>query len=367
MKQQIDQLIEQIKANLTDYQSQLQQIDTESEQEKKSLIDAIQVEQAEIKSLLDKYRQIKQKNEIEVVRSSFKHLADFKKDLLSRIQSETEQAALESQQQHINASNSDTPISVSKSADELPKKSETDFHNSSVHEEAGETVLADAIAFFDRTSPEELVKLYPRDISRLVPNFDINDTSLRDKVLEHYQQGNRKTFISLAKLYQKPDLSDPVAIPPAEKMSEQEKEHHNFLLANYPNAVPHFWFLVNSSPKSTKYVATEFAAHHIVITNNINVSNTDRTLSMNLEYLLNLNNESSVSSFLIDLFLSFHPKRFDNKNNTQSIYFNYINDIIIKQSTLEHGEILQLWTYMKESGYEVVVSERFSPPKFENA
>ena len=365
MKQQIDQLIEQIEGNLTNYQAQLQQIDIETDNEKKSLINEIQVEQAEIKSLLDKYRQIKRQNEIEVVRSYSTHLTDFKKDLLSRIQLETERASAEFQQQHSSASNSNT-TALPKSAGELPKKSESELHDSSVRE-AKAAILAKAIALFDRISPEELVKLYAKDISRLVPNFDANDTLVRDNLLEHYQENNRKTFISLAKLYQKPDLSDPVVIPAAEKMSEQEREHHNFLLADYPNAIPHFWFLVNSSPKSIKYVATEFAVHHIVNTNNLSVSNTERTLSMNLKYLLNLNNESSVSNFIIDLFLSFHPKRFEPKNNTQSIYFNYINDIIIKQSTLEHGEILQLWTYMKESGYEVVVSEHFSPPKFEDA
>ena len=366
MKQQINQVIEQIKANLTDYQSQLQQIDLESEQEKKSLFDAILIEQAEIKSLLDKYRQIKQKNEIEVVRSSYKHLADFKQDLLSKIQLETKQAAPKSQPQQINNSNSDTTIPVSESEDELPKKSETDLHDSSDPEEAREAILAEAIALLDRSSPEELVKLYPRDISRMLPNFDVNDTLLRDKLLEHYQQSNRKTYISLIKLYQKPNLDDLVAIPPEEKMSAQEKKHHNFILANYPNALPHFWFLVDSSPKSIRYVATEFAAHHIIITNSTNISNTDRTLSMNLEYLLSLNNESNLSDFLRDLFLNFHPKRFDPKNNTQSIYFSYINDIIIKQSTLEHGEILQLWTHMKETEYKIVASDSFSPPKFES-
>ena len=123
MTQPIKQIIEQIKINLTDYQSQLYQIDLENANEKESLINAIQAEQAEIESLIDQYRQAKQKNEIEAVRSFFKHLSDFKQNLSSKIQSETNEVAIDSLPQYTNHHNSANSAAI---PDNLPEKLQTE-------------------------------------------------------------------------------------------------------------------------------------------------------------------------------------------------------------------------------------------------
>lgn len=108
---------------------------------------------------------------------------------------------------------------------------------------------------------------------------------------------------------------------------------------------------------SFRYVVMEFAIHHIILTNSLD--NQEQSLSLNLKYLLELNNGASLPNFLRDLFISFHPKRFDTKNNGQSKYYDYINNIIVKQSTLDNSEVLQLWTYINQSQYDRVVADDF--------
>ncbi len=360
MTQPIKQIIEQIKINLTEYQSQLYQIDLENANEKKSLIDAIQAEQAEIESLIDQYRQAKQKNEIEAVRSFFKHLSDFKQNLSSKIQSETNGVAVDSVFQYTNHDNSanSAAIPVSKSPANLPEKLETEPNELDKEKEIEQqAAIVELINLFDRASDQELVKLYPADILRFVPSFDVNNIGIRNQVLKKYQQSDRQTYDSLVKLYQKPYIGDRVAIPSEQEMSSKDKKHHDFVSSNYPNALPLFWFLVNQAPKSIRYVVMEFAIHHIILTNNLD--NQEQSLSINLKYLLELNNGASLSNFLRDLFISFHPKRFDAKNNGQSKYYDYINNIIVKQSTLDNSEVLQLWTYMNQSQYDRVVADDF--------
>ncbi|MGF1589265.1 MAG: hypothetical protein ACFCU7_08485 [Pleurocapsa sp.] len=360
MNQQINQIIEQIKINLTDYQSQLNQIDLENANEKKSLLEAIQAEQAEIESLIDKYRQVKQKNEIEAVRSFFKHLSDFKRNLSSKIQSETNEVMIRTQPQPVNQSNSanSAAIPASEPKDNLPSKSATESEQLDPETKARqEATLAQLIDLFERTSSQELAKLYPADVLRIVPSFDVNDLAIRNQVLKKYQQSDRQIYDSLVKLYQKPYIDKQVAIPSEQEMSSKDKKHHDFLLTNYPKAIPLFWFLVNQAPDSIRYVVMEFAIHHIILTNNLD--NQEQALSINLKYLLELNNEASLANFLRDLFISFHPKRFDAKNSGQSKYYDYINNIIIKQSTLDNSEVLQLWTYMNQSQYEQVVADNF--------
>lgn len=385
MSESMEQALERIRLNLTGYQSELNAIDVETTQEKERILSAIKAEEAEIKSLLDEYRNIKRQKEVEVVRSSYNYLSDFKQNLLLKIQSEAGSANNQqgpvtvlqannfsstsvegggAKKTHLQPDNSEQKVvevgykdeeqDTNKNKKNLDRQVK-DNKNPDGHDKDSVVQL---IEFIDRTPAQELVRLYPADISHIVPKFNVNDTVVRDKLLQHYQQRNRNTYNSLLKLYQKPDLGQQVAIPNLDELTLEDRKYHEFLRVNYPSALPFFWFLINREPDSIRYVVMEFAVDHIIQTNTLEKDN-NRELTISLEELLRMNNKADVSNFLRDLFVCFHPKRVSQKSNSKNKYFDYVTNLIKTQSTLQHSDILRLWNHMTESGYYAVSSADF--------
>ncbi|MGL4879888.1 MAG: hypothetical protein ACRC8K_02340 [Waterburya sp.] len=369
MTESINQLIEQVKHNLTNYQSQLNQIEIESNQETERILAAIRAEEAEIRSLLDEYRHLKQKNEIEAFQSSFNYLADFKQSLLSKIKSgvttvNIEQIPTVSIQKPNNISDS---AITAKAGEETPKKSKTENIKSNtesneydIQEEVENgNIITELIEFIDQITAQDLVKLYPANVSRIVPGFNVNDTVVKDKLLQHYYQRNKNSYNALVKLYQKPELKTSVTIPDIQSLAAKDRKYHEFLSKYYPNALPFFWYLVNREPDSIRYVVMEFAVDHIIQTNTLDNNNSPNELSISLKELLSMTNGVSLTDYLRDIFICFHPQRISSQNNSKNRYFDYIDTIIRKEATLEHSNILQLWNYMNKSGYHAVASDDF--------
>ena len=190
--------------------------------------------------------------------------------------------------------------------------------------------------------------------------FNVHNAVVRDRLLEHYQQNDTNIYHALVKLYQKPDIKYQVSVPNIQELGDEDRKYHEFLLINYPNALPFFWFLVNREPASIKYAVMEFAMDHIIQTNTIDTENVRHELALSLNELIGMNNGASLTDFLRDLFVCFHPQRASKKNNTTNKYFDYINNLIKLESTLEHSRILQIWNYMNQSGYDSVTSAEFS-------
>ena len=355
--------MEQNKPNLTNYYSQLSEIEAKANKEKELLTNAIEAEQAEIKSLLEEYQRIKQQKEIDVIKESLDKLSDFKQQLLGKIKSEIETSDAQYFQDEFgpeipDLDNSTDSTSALAAGDADAKKLEVEQNN---QEEVGnEETLAQLIEFIDRTTHQELVKLYPANVTTVVPNFNVHNAVVREQLLEHYQQQNANTYNALIKLYQKPDIKYQVNIPNIQDLEDEDRKYHEFLLINYPNALPFFWFLVNREPDSIKYAVMEFAMDHIIQTNTIDTENVRHELALSLNELISMNNGASLTDFLQDLFLCFHPQRASKKNNSTNKYFDYINNLIKLESTLEHSRILQIWNYMNQSGYDAVSSADFS-------
>jgi hypothetical protein len=369
MTESINQLIEQVKQNLTNYQSQLNQIEIESNKETERILAAIRAEETEIRSLLDEYRHLKQKNEVEAFKSSFNYLADFKQSLLSKIKSgvttvNIEQIPTISIQKPDNISDS---AITAKAGEETPKKSNTGSMSNTEsieynsHEGVeNETIIIELIEFIDQITAQDLVKLYPANVSRIVPGFNVNDTVVKDKLLQHYYQRNKNSYNALVKLYQKPELKTSVTIPDIQSLAAKDRKYHEFLSKYYPNSLPFFWYLVNREPDSIRYVVMEFAVDHIIQTNTLdNSSNSPNELSISLKELLSMTNGVSLTDYLRDIFVCFHPQRVSSQNNSKNRYFDYIDSVIRKESTLEHSNVLQLWNYMNKSGYHAVASDDF--------
>lgn len=355
--------IEQNKPNLTNYYSQLSEIEAKATEEKELLTNAIKAEQAEIKSLLEEYQRIKQQQEIDVIKASLDKLSDFKQQLLIKIKSEIESSDAQQFQDELEYEIPDldniTESTSSSTEEEYDAKKLTIEQNN--HEEVdNEDTLRQLVEFLDRTTHQELVKLYPANVGTVVPSFNVHNVVVRDRLLERYQQNDANMYHALVKLYQKPDIKYQILVPNIQELGDEARKYHEFLLINYPNALPFFWFLVNREPASIKYAVMEFAMDHIIQTNTIDTENVRHELALSLNELIGMNNEASLTDFLRDLFVCFHPQRASKKNNTTNKYFDYINNLIKLESTLEHSRILQIWNYMNQSGYDSVTSADFS-------
>ena len=355
--------IEQNKPNLTNYYSQLSEIEAKANKEKELLTNAIKAEQAEIKSLLEEYQRIKQQQEIDVIKASLDKLSDFKQQLLIKIKSEIESSDAQQFQDELEHEIPDldniTESTSSSTAEEYDAKKLT-IEQNNYEEVDNEDTLRQLVEFIDRTTHQELVKLYPANVGTVVPSFNVHNAVVRDRLLEHYQQNDTNIYHALVKLYQKPDIKYQVSVPNIQELGDEDRKYHEFLLINYPNALPFFWFLVNREPASIKYAVMEFAMDHIIQTNTIDTENVRHELALSLNELISMNNEASLTDFLRDLFVCFHPQRASKKNNTTNKYFDYINNLIKLESTLEHSRILQIWNYMNQSGYDGVTSAEFS-------
>lgn len=372
-----DQISAQIRLILKDYQSELNAIDIETKQEKTRILSAIEAEELEIKSLLEQYRQIKRQKEIDKVKSSYQNLSEFKQNLLLKIKSEshlTDKELMLSGDQNQNqnqnqnqATNYEQPqLVATQSTDTIPQ-SNISSENAIVSNDSTEPdippepELAELVQFIEDKPPQELVKLYPHDVSEILPSFNLGDTAVRDKVLQRYQKRDLDIYKSLLKLYQKPDLAKSNNIPDPNSLSTQDKKYHDFLQINYPLSLPFFWFLINREPDSIRYVVMEFAVDHIIQTNTLDKDPLRQDLTLNLSELLEMSNKAPRPEFLRDLFICFHPQRVSQKPNSRNKYFDYIDRLVTTQSTLEYSDVLLLWNYMKKSGYHVVSSADFKP------
>ena len=355
--------IEQNKPNLTNFYSQLSEIEAKAIKEKELLTNAIQAEQAEIKSLLEEYQRIKQQQEIDVIKASLDKLSDFKQQLLTKIKSEIESSDAQQFKDEIEQEIPDldniTESTSSLTEEEYDTK-KLAIEQNNYEEIDNEETFRQLVEFIDRTTHQELVKLYPANIGTVVPSFNVQNVVVRDRLLQRYQQDDANIYHALIKLYQKPDIKYQVSVPNIQELEDEDRKYHEFLLINYPNALPFFWFLVNREPASIKYAVMEFAMDHIIQTNTIDTENVRHELALSLNELISMNNEASLTDFLRDLFVCFHPQRASKKNNTTNKYFDYINNLIKLESTLEHSRILQIWNYMNQSGYDGVTSAEFS-------
>ena len=211
----------------------------------------------------------------------------------------------------------------------------------------------------EERSASEIVKLYPADVSQIIGNFDLNNATVRDRLLKHYRQRDLDIYKSLVKLYQKPNLAEFDDVPTPDSLSEEDRKYHEFLQANYPLSLPFFWFLIDREPDSIKYVVMEFAIDHIIQTNTLAGDPHRRELSLRLPELLEMNNDAPLKEFLRDLFICFHPQRVSQKANSRNKYFDYMDSLITTQSTLQYSDVLLMWNYMKKSGYSEVSSPEF--------
>lgn len=364
----------QIRLILADYQSELNAIDIETNQEKTRIISAIEAEELEIKSLLEQYRQIKRQKELDEVESSYQNLSEFKQNLLLKIKLEsqvTNDEAILSSNQNQASDYEQSQLVVTQSTDIVPPTnlSQPDiFPKNAIVSDISpepdippEPEVAELIQFIEDISPQELVKFYPHDVSKILPSFNLSNTVVRDKVLQRYQKRDLDIYKSLLKLYQKPDLANSNNIPDPDSLSTQDRKYHNFLQINYPSSLPFFWFLINREPDSIRYVVMEFAIDHIIQTNTLDKDPLRQDLTLNLSELLEMNNEAPVSEFLRDLFICFHPQRVSQKPNSRNKYFDYMDRLVTTQSTLQYSDVLLLWNHMKKLGYHVVSSADFSP------
>ena len=434
INKEINQLIEYTKQNITNYQSQLNSIETESESEKELLLKAIEIEEAEIKSLLTQYRDLKQKQEIEVIRNSFASLTDFKQILMQKMQqeadtSQTTEVTLSLEQKisefenlsgssnngsaatedlpkkldnsilarEISIESANVSLAVKEKPEELegiealqelkvaqelevadetetleaPQELEVEDETETLEapqelevEDETETLeapddISKVIESIDQIDYQRLVKLYPHNLTQIIPGFDIKNTELRDSLLQYYLVNNSNIHNALVKLYQKPEKKYQGIVPNSRKLSQRDRKVHDFILVNYPNALPLFWHLVNREPESIKYVVMECAKDHIICTNEIDPNNNPNLLKIGFNELLSLNNGSSFEGYLRDLFVCFHPRKLSSNKNATNKYFNYFDRLIHEKATLEHSKILKFWTQMKHLGYKTVAADDF--------
>ena len=417
MSDYAEQKINQLRLILSDYQSELDAIDIETDKEKARILSAIESEELEIKSLLEQYRQIKRHKEIDKIRSSYESLTQFKQNLVLKIRSESQsidtQNLLSDEQPQASNHESlqldiDNPQQSDREEDEpldstvaptvipdanpeidevnasgvRPALDEDATHKSSPLELSARGTVDDdgnltaqeidqenqlfkdpevekLIQFVEERSASEIVKLYPADVSQIIGNFDLNNATVRDRLLKHYRQRDLDIYKSLVKLYQKPNLAEFDDVPTPDSLSEEDRKYHEFLQANYPLSLPFFWFLIDREPDSIKYVVMEFAIDHIIQTNTLAGDPHRRELSLRLPELLEMNNDAPLKEFLRDLFICFHPQRVSQKANSRNKYFDYMDSLITTQSTLQYSDVLLMWNYMKKSGYSEVSSPEF--------
>ena len=417
MSDYAEQKINQLRLILSDYQSELDAIDIETDKEKARILSAIESEELEIKSLLEQYRQIKRHKEIDKIRSSYESLTQFKQNLVLKIRSESQsidtQNLLSDEQPQASNYESlqldiDNPQQSDREEDEpldstvaptvipdanpeidevnasgvRPALDEDATHKSSPLELSARGTVDDdgnltaqeidqenqlfkdpevekLIQFVEERSASEIVKLYPADVSQIIGNFDLNNATVRDRLLKHYRQRDLDIYKSLVKLYQKPNLAEFDDVPTPDSLSEEDRKYHEFLQANYPLSLPFFWFLIDREPDSIKYVVMEFAIDHIIQTNTLAGDPHRRELSLRLPELLEMNNDAPLKEFLRDLFICFHPQRVSQKANSRNKYFDYMDSLITTQSTLQYSDVLLMWNYMKKSGYSEVSSPEF--------
>lgn len=369
--EEINQLIEQIKQNLSSYQSQLSSIEIESDREKKRLLAAIKAEEEEIQSLLIQYREIKQKSEIDVIRYSFSSLNNFKQSLIEKIKEEGSAApaaqtatTLEEKINEVeDLSTSADEDSVEELEAALESENSSDLQ-ANIDTEITENVsqledVSQLIQSIDSIELERLVKLYPHNLAQIAPGFDIRNSKVKNTLLRHYQTKDGNFYNALVKLYQKPDREYTDTVPNTKDLSQKDRQIHDFISNNYPNALPLFWHLVNREPDSIRYVVMECAKDHIVSTNEIDITDNPNLLQINFKELLEMNNGSSLEAYFRDLFVCFHPKKPSSSSNSRNKYFDYIDYIINGQATLEHSKILKFWTQMKQFGYQTVAADDF--------
>lgn len=363
MSKSQDLKLEQIRLSLSDYQSELSAIDEETIKERERILHAIQAEEIEIKSLLEQYRNIKRQKEVDTVRSSYNNLSNFKQTLLSKINLETE---------------ADNDVDRGKSAIEPQSTTQAELiptmeggapkKNIEQPKGDGETnqkiKVIELINFIEGINADYLVKLYPADVIDFVPTFEVNNTTVKNGLLEYYRKRDVNIYNALLKLYQKPELKpEDITIPNLEELSPADKKYHDFLQNHYPKSLPFFWFLINREKDSIRQVVMEFAVDHIVQTNTLDNDPSRQELTLELSELIKMNDRVSLRNFLRDIFLCFHPRRVSQKSNSRNKYFDYISQLIRDRSTLENPEALQIWNYMLKCGYNVVFSPEFTIPE----
>ena len=368
MSQEIELNLEQLKLSLSDYQSELDAIDAETNREKERILNAIQAEEAEIKSLLEQYRDIKRQKELTEIESSYGLVSNFKQNLLLKIESETQN--LDRLKSLADSKTRFTVETDSSEAEGEVKKPEDLIAKGQIVNERVKVI--ELIQFIEGISPKALVQFYPADIANSIPSFDASNTAVRDELFKYYQKHNISIYNALIKLYQKPYLDEStIDIPEPSSLPLRDRGYHSFLEENYPKSLPFFWFLINREPDTIKYVVMEFAVDHIIQTSTLEDDPDRQELNLKLPELLGMNEQASISQFLRDIFISFHPRRVSQKSNSKNKYFDYVTNLIQTQATLEYSEVLQIWNYMLNSGYEAVTSPDFeivllSPEEMEN-
>ena len=368
MSKSQDLTLEQIKLTLSDYQSELSAIDRETVKERERILNAIQAEETEIKSLLEQYRNIKRQKEIDTIQSSYNNLSNFKQTLLSKIKLEAEkvdskeltakpalEAATKGSEPVIQAELIPTTEGgVTKKNIEQPEEDE---------ETNQKVKVIELINFIEGINADYLVKLYPADVLEIVSTFEVNNTVVKNGLLEYYRKRDANIYDALVKLYQKPELDrEKIKIPDSEELSIIDKKYHNFLQSHYFRSLPFFWFLINREKDSIRQVVMEFAVDHIIQTNTLNSNPIRQELTLELSELLEMRDRVNIKDFMRDMFLCFHPHRVSQRSNSKNKYFDYLSQIIKNQSTLENPEVLKVWNYMFKCGYEVVSSPNFVIP-----
>ena len=362
MSKSQDLTLEQIKLSLSDYQSELSTIDEETVKERERILNAIQAEEIEIKSLLKQYRDIKRQKEVDTVISSYNNLSSFKQILLSKIKSESENA--ENGKLAIEPALEVTQAELIPTMEGGATKKNAKQHNEEEKETNQKIKVIELINFVEGINADYLVKLYPADILEIIPTFEVNNTVVKSGLLDYYRKRDANIYNALLKLYQKPELKrETIKIPAPEELSATDKKYHNFLQTHYPRSLPFFWFLINREKDTIKQVVMEFAVDHIIQTNTLDTDPARQELTLELSELLEMNEEADIKDFMRDIFLCFHPRRVSQKSNSKNKYFDYISQIIKNQSTLKNPEVLKVWNYMLKCGYEVVSSPSFALPQ----
>ena len=357
MSKSQDLTLEQIKLSLSDYQSELSTIDEETIREKERILNAIQAEEIEIKSLLKQYRDIKRQKEIDTIQSSYKNLSSFKQTLLSKIKLETGDVD--------NKKLTVEPVLEVAQAELIPTMeggvTKKNVEQPKEDRETNQKIkVIELINFVEGINADYLVKLYPADILEIIPTFEVNNIAVKSGLLDYYRKRDAKIYNALLKLYQKPELEkDKIEIPNSKELPITDRKYHDFLQSHYPRSLPFFWFLINREKDSIRQVVMEFAVDHIIQTNTLDTDPTRQELTLELSELLEMNDRADLKDFMRDMFLCFHPRRVSQKSNSKNKYFDYISQIIKNQSTLETPEVLKVWNYMLKCGYEVVSSPHF--------
>ena len=360
MSQSKDLTLEQIRFSLGNYQSELNAIDQETDKEKERILNAIQAEEMEIKSLLEQYRRIKRQKEIEIIESSYNNLSDFKKNLLSKISLEQEEINKRQLTKESELESVKTELLPTMEGGAPKKISEQLEENQGVNQKIKIIELINFIAGIDANY---LVKLYPADIKDIVPTFEVNNAVVKKGLLDYYKQRDVNIYNALLKLYQKPELDrQAINIPSVEQLSIADRKYHDFLQSFYPQSLPFFWFLINRENDSVRQIVMEFAVDHIVQTNTLDTDPNRQELTIELKEFLEMNDGPYLENYLRDVFLCFHPHRVSQKSNSRNKYFDYIDKMIKNQSTLRNSEILQNWNYMVKCGYKTVSAPNFALP-----